>query len=176
MPASEFDRLLGDDYLGDLGERPLDQIRAMRAECQHAEASLSYLRRLVQGRLDIVAADRRRRQGGGGETDLPGLVESLPQILGDKVVAPSGPARPPAAMVVPDDDVTAELDAITGSPSDDLADLDDASADEMAEKLSDLEHRISQKRRALHERLDALQAELARRYASGEASVDSLLK
>ena len=42
--------------------------------------------------------------------------------------------------------------------------------------MTDLERHVSGQRRALHERIDALQEELVRRYKTGEASVDSLLK
>jgi hypothetical protein len=42
--------------------------------------------------------------------------------------------------------------------------------------LSDLEHAVSARRRSLHERIDALQSELTRRYKTGEATVDSLLQ
>jgi len=35
---------------------------------------------------------------------------------------------------------------------------------------------VSSDRRALHGAIDALQAEIARRYQTGEASVDSLLR
>ena len=36
-------------------------IRARRAESQQVEAKLSYLRRMAQGRLDIVSAEIGRR-------------------------------------------------------------------------------------------------------------------
>jgi chaperonin cofactor prefoldin len=45
----------------------------------------------------------------------------------------------------------------------------------MAERLTELEARISDQRRALHERIDKLQAEIVSRYKTGEASVDGLL-
>ena len=35
---------------------------------------------------------------------------------------------------------------------------------------------MSRRRRSLHERIDALQAEITRRYRTGEASVESLLR
>ena len=36
----------------------MDELRAKRAESQAIETGLSYLRRLAQGRLDIVAAEQ----------------------------------------------------------------------------------------------------------------------
>jgi hypothetical protein len=35
---------------------------------------------------------------------------------------------------------------------------------------------VSEQRQALFERIDALQAEITRRYKTGEASIDSLLQ
>jgi hypothetical protein len=45
----------------------------------------------------------------------------------------------------------------------------------MADALAGLERTVSARRHRLHQRLDQLQAELVRRYRSGEASVDALL-
>ena len=42
--------------MDDLATLPLDEVRSRRAALQGDEVGLSYLRRLVQGRLDIVAA------------------------------------------------------------------------------------------------------------------------
>jgi hypothetical protein len=46
----------------------------------------------------------------------------------------------------------------------------------IAEQLEEFERRVSQRRRALHTAIDALQEEMLRRYKSGEASVDALLQ
>jgi hypothetical protein len=84
----------------------------------------------------------------------------------------------PQLMAPEDADVdTTELDAIArptvlGS----LADADDAELDRLVHALSEYERSVSSDRRALHGAIDALQAEIARRYQTGEASVDSLLR
>ena len=57
-----------------------------------------------------------------------------------------------------------------------LTDVADDQLAAMVEGLSDYEHAVSARRRALHERIDALQAEITRRYRTGEASVESLLQ
>lgn len=177
MPIPDLERVLAADYLGDLTARPIEEIRQMRADCQQVEDSLSYLRRLVQGRLEVVTADLRCRADTGRPADPAALVEELPKILGDRVHAP-GFARPPGRLVPPDDDrVTAELDAMLDAEAlASLADRADDEVRELADRLTELERRVSSERRALHERLDALQAEVARRYKAGEVSVDSLLQ
>ena len=71
--------------------------------------------------------------------------------------------------------LTSELDAVFRSlgPIDRLADHQVA---DLATALAELELAVSARRRSLHERIDALQSELTRRYKTGEATVDSLLQ
>ena len=45
----------------------------------------------------------------------------------------------------------------------------------VTEELAQFERNVSARRRAMFDRIDALQAEIVRRYRSGEANVDSLL-
>ncbi len=179
MPSSQedLDRLLDPNYLADVDGLSLDDIRRMRAECQEAEASLSYLRRLIQGRMDIVHAYMERPEGKAAP-DLSSVVENLAGIL-------AGPGRAGGAghnpvLYSPDTDdmaeLTTELDGILGA--DDVArltELDDTQLADLAERLRALEVRVSAERRGLHERIDTLQAELVARHKSGLASVDGLL-
>lgn len=176
MWRDEVDRVLRDDYLGDLPARSLDEVRAMRDECRDIEDKVSYLRRLIQGRLDIVASDLRRRAAGGSPADLGALVEQLPEILSDKVHA-GGTGRLPSGLVLPDDeDLTVELDQVAGpGVLDRLPDLSDEEAAELARGIGELEREVSEARRGLFGRIDGLNGELARRYASGEADPGRLL-
>src|SRR5579864_1480895 len=146
---TELERLLAPHYLDGLSERSLEEVRAMRAECQEAETAVSYLRRMAQGRLDLVHACLDRHE------DLDTLVEHLPTIIG------SGPPRPPGygrlpSQMSPDlerDDLTAEIDDVLDA--DHVAALPEMDQDELrgvAERLNDIETRISHQRRALHER------------------------
>jgi hypothetical protein len=161
----------------DLTALSMDELRAKRTESQTVETGLSYLRRLAQGRLDIGAAEQRRRTAGGDPVDREHLVASLSGILGDHLIAPGNGRLP--QMLGPDlNEVDTEsLDAIAGPNR--LANLGECSDDDLAglvERLSAYEHDVSAKRRALFEQIDALQAEITRRYKTGEASVESLLQ
>jgi hypothetical protein len=176
--AAELDALLDPEYLGDLTTRDMDEVRAMRTECQEVETGLSLLRRVVQGRLDIVGLELQRRADGGDPDDLPDLIARLPELLSDRTHSPGvgrlpqimAPGELPAAL-------EEELDAIVGDAHlADLPSVDDTVLGAMAEQLSEFEHRVSGYRRELFERIDALQAEITRRYKTGEASVDSLLQ
>jgi hypothetical protein len=175
--ASDLGALLDPGYLGDLPARDMGAVRAMRAECQEVETGLSLLRRMVQGRLDIVGLELQRRAEGGDPDDLPDLIARLPEVLSDRTHAP-GVGRLPQ-MMTPGEmppELEAELDGIVGTGHlADLPSVDDATLRSMADQLADFEQRVSAHRRDLFERIDALQAEITRRYKTGEASVDSLL-
>jgi hypothetical protein len=56
-----------------------------------------------------------------------------------------------------------------------LADLDVDQLNSIAGQLEAIESRVSADRRALHERIDTLQAELVDRHKTGRATVDGLL-
>jgi len=176
--STSLDLVTDDAYLGDLSERPIDEIRAMRADCQAVETGLSYLRRLIQGRHDLVANEAANRERGGGSESLIDLIAHLPDILADRE-RPEGNGRLPQSLGTGEVDPTleAEVDAVFGSG--DVSSMDRLSDDELAaasRRLAELERQVSAHRRVFFDRLDALQAELARRYKSGEASVESLLR
>ena len=176
--SSDLNALLDPGYLGDLTSRPMDEVRAMRTECQEVETGLSLLRRMVQGRLDIVGVELTRRAEGGDPADLPALIARLPEVLSDRTHAP-GVGRLPQ-MMAPGElpaDLEAELDGIVGAGHlADLPSVDDDHLRSMADDLAAFEQKVSVHRHDLFERIDALQAEITRRYKTGEATVDSLLQ
>ena len=78
----------------------------MRVECSELETEASYLRRLAQGRIDIVRAEQERRAAGGGGS-LGSLIDDLPRILaGDSPRTDVADSRLPTRIGPPD---TAEL-------------------------------------------------------------------
>jgi hypothetical protein len=172
----DLDRMLASDYLDGMREKSLTEIRAMRTECQEAEQLLSYLRKLIQGRLDIVHT-YLEHPGSDALRDLGALVNDLPGIL-SSARRPAGSAHLPQ-LLSPDTEeggLTAELDAILGADEiATLADLDVDQLNSIAGQLEVIERRVSAERRALHERIDTLQADLVDRHKTGRASVDGLL-
>jgi hypothetical protein len=177
MPEVTLEELLAPGYLAAVIALPLAEIREQRAGANEVETGLSYLRRLVQGRLDIAMAEQARRAAGLPAGDLADLIQRLPEILGERVHAP-GPGRLPALMTPGevDRELAARLDEII--PPDQLASLPELSDADLAAVvvlLHDLEREVSLKRRSLHAVLDGLQEEIVRRYQTGEATVDHLL-
>ena len=175
--TADADRMMSPDYLADLEGRSIDEVRAMRDECLVVETGLSYLRRMVQGPLDIVNRELVRREVGGGAADRATIIEELPGILADGPRPPgNGRLSQSLEPVDLDPELAAELgDIVGGGAIADINTLPDRALLELQDRLTEFEVRVSERRRAYFDRIDALQADLTRRYRTGEATVDSLL-
>lgn len=178
------DRVLHADYLVGLDRRTLPEIRAMRAECEEAEAGVSFARRVLQGHLDIVSSElHRRHTGEAGDPSatnaLHDLVERLPQILADDHYGRSGsPGWRPLDLntEMPGVELLVAVDAaVGGAAMADLASRPQEDIEHMSGRLSELEREFSRTRRILHERIDLLKNEITARYGRGEINVDTLL-
>lgn len=156
----------------DLTSMPLSDLRAERDSLRAEEDAVSFVRRLAQGRVDLVAAVRAHRDSGGSSS----VAEIIRSGVGP---APTtGSSRPPRdTEVAADHPLVDEFDRLCDSLGfDDMADLDDAALARLADGLASFEARLSTRRRELFDRIDALTGELVRRYRDGDASVDSLLQ
>jgi hypothetical protein len=175
--SPEYDHLLGDEELVGLESRPIDEVRSLRASCVDVETGLSYLRRLVQGSLDIIERELMRRGAGGDPQSVGELVDQLPDILGE-VPRPPGVGRLTQTLEPTefDDELVDAYNALVGDGRlAHVADLGGGQLVSLMDQLREVERQVSAKRSAFHVRIDALQAELTRRYRTGEASVDTLL-
>lgn len=171
-----IDRVTAPAFLDDLAQRPLNELRAMRDDCREEEAHLSFARRILQARLDIVRAVVARRGDEGGEG--MDLLEGLPEILSDvqrpttlgttRVVPVSGPRGATGGRRTADWLI---LDASLGR----VPDLDDEELFDLVGRLNAEERRISDLRRRVLDALDALQAELVRRYAADATTVSEVV-
>ena len=167
------DRGLASEPADDLMSLDLDELRRRRKEAGKEEQELSYIRRLLQGRMDIIEAEIRRRRGEGDE-----LLDSLPRILAGN----QGPARRPAqGRFQSNDDPTGTDEAGEGEAmlsDDSIANIATRNDRELLEALDSLrnhERVVSDGRSRVHELIDRLSAELTRRYRDGSAQVDELL-
>ncbi len=154
----------------------IDEVRATRDDLAAIETGLSYLRRVVQSRLDIVFAERSQRES-GESAGAAGLVEKLPEILGSNLRS-SGTGRLNTSFIptrVPEE-LDRRLEAIL--PASRVGGLSDLSTDQLsdaARSLADLELLVSSERRQVFDVIDRLQDEIVRRYKTGEATVETLL-
>jgi hypothetical protein len=179
MASDRLERILADDYAAGLSDLAMDEVRSRRAECQEVELGLSYARRIVQGRLDIIHAELERRQAGGGPSDASDLVDRLKEgeMLGDQG-RPAGNGRLPTLMVpdVESDEFSSEIDDIAHPDSlANLPELSDEVVRKLADELTQLERSLSERRRLVFDRIDVFQAEIVNRYKTGSAHPDELL-
>lgn len=154
----------------DPADLSLDELRALRQSLQHEDDLVSYTRRVAQARLDIVNSEHARRTAG----DDGDLNEQIGGVLNRQLGG--GPARPPRPTEdLGDNPLADEFDAVCAEHQfSRLEELDDAELDKLKTAIADFEVRVSADRRERFDRLDALSAELVRRYRDGEASVDTL--
>lgn len=151
---------------------PLADLRAERDALRTDEDAVSFVRRLAQGRIDLVAAVRAHRNS----SDTSSMADIIRSGVGP---APStGSSRPPRdTEVAADHPLVDEFDELCDRLGfDDMADLDEAALVRLSDGLVEFESQLSTRRRELFDRIDALTAELVRRYRDGDASVDSLLQ
>ena len=151
---------------------PLAQIRAERTALQREEDIVSFVRRLAQGRLDLVADEQRRRASGTDDEPAP-LAQRLAEAFGQQ--HGGGSARPPRETEVPTDHpLLQQLDELCGSHGfENMETLDDRSLAALSDALGMFEKECSRQRHDMFERIDALTAEVVRRVreAGGAGAV-----
>jgi len=170
-----IDRVLAEDFLSGLTDRSLEEVRAMRADAEQEETDLSYLRRLLQGRLDILRAEVERRAGRG-----PGgsLLDALPGILAEDMASgsPHGMGRHVTVEPSRVDSHRRYVEALVADT--DLSDVGQHDAETLARLVDVLEREeveVSAKRRLVQTVMDACTAEIGKRYRDGDADVSDLL-
>ena len=171
------DRVLAPGYLDGLSQLGLDDVRRRRAEAEQEEVDLSYARRLLQGRIDILRAEQESRATDGAvirkpRTDVE-IVGALARILADGPRTTHGMGRYLGKVEpsrVGEHRREAER-AVADVGASDLASLSDLGLAEAIDHLGDIERRISRTRRSVQCVVDALTEEIARRYATGEIEV-----
>jgi hypothetical protein len=175
MNVEVLERIAAPSYLDNLTSLPIETIRSLRAECHREENRMSYLRRLAQGRHDIVQAEAERRLA-GAEPATGDVLTDLVRALAGQVTGGKADRLPRGLVAGDDPSFEAELDEVC--PTVKLASLAGVPDDELTAALNGLwalEREASGWRLLLFRRLDVLAAELTRRYREGEADVDSLL-
>lgn len=179
MPGQRrIDRIVAPTYVDDLDRRSADELRAMRNECDREETGLSYLRRVLQGRIDILRAELRRRAD-AGDDKAGTLLGDLPSVLADdrRDVSPLASRAPRPVQPPIREGGRRDLDRVLDRDA--LGDLGERGDEELADRIRELvdrEHAVSHTRRIVLDRLDAVQEELTARYSSGDADVAELFE
>ena len=165
-----IDMVLEPEYLKDIASIDLEVLRERRITAEDVEAQISYYRRLLHGRMDLINFELSRRSGEEERT----LIEALPEILASEMVFGTEPnlryieTMPPLPTItgrrlidkIMDDGVLTEL-----------PELSDDDIREAIDRLGEVENQLSAQRKRLHIVIDALQGEIVARYRTqqGEA-------
>jgi hypothetical protein len=167
MATDRIQPLLDPAYIESLGSRATDDLRAMKTECSEIETSVSYYRRLAQGRIEILDAELDRRKRGGSLEDL---ISQLPDILageGGRSSSTQSRIAEPDAPVVELEWSDGRERLITDTTLANLPLLDDNGVVSVRDELREFERDLSDVRRQLHGVLDQLEHEIAQRQAAG---------
>jgi len=171
----KIDEVLSPEFLEDLDSIELDEVRRRRRACDEVENELSYYRRLLHGRMDLLSFELRRRRG----EETRSLIEALPEILAAgedmRPAAPTGRAINLAVPQMPERgrrfvDKALDADFLTR-----ISLVEDQELEEIQHWLVEVESVISDQRRSAQHAFDAVQGELTRRYREGLANFDELL-
>jgi hypothetical protein len=160
-----IDEVLEPEYLEGLAELSLDELRGRRDTAEDVEAQISYYRRLLHGRMDLLDFEQRRRRG----EETRSIREALPEILAKGMILGSEPTLKHIETMPPLPSVTGRrlIDKIMDDGV--LANLPDLADEEIVEaivRLREVETELSGQRRQLHQVIDALQDEIVSRYRS----------
>jgi hypothetical protein len=166
-----IDKIRRDEFSQGLEQLGLEELRDRRDVCRTELEYLSLLRRLVQGRAEILRAEvgRRRSHDDGGS-----LIDRLAEILAPE--ESRGPSRGGAVQVgVPAEEMVQARRRIERLVADagisDPSALDDGQLGDAVQALSEEEHNVSNDRSEVIRVLDLLQEELKRRYKEDPSKV-----
>ncbi|MGH3780827.1 MAG: aerial mycelium formation protein [Pseudonocardiaceae bacterium] len=168
-----IDRVLDPGYVAGLAELGLGEVRVRRDDAAQEETDLSYLRRLLHARIDLVRAEQRRRSEGGTAP----VVAELARILAVNVVGPAtGSGRHQTLQPSRAEAHRRQVEALVADV--DLSDVGSLSGEQLEGALAAYrteETSVSARRREVQQVVDIFNAEIGSRYATGTASVDELL-
>jgi anion-transporting ArsA/GET3 family ATPase len=159
------DIVLEPSYVENLDAVDLDQLRRRRDTAEDVEAQISYYRRLLQGRMDLLDFEMRRRRGQEERT----LIEALPDILASGMILGSEPNLRHIETLPPLPSKTGRrlIDKIMDDGVlTQLPELGDDEILEALERLRQVEKELSNQRKQLHNVIDTLQDEIVARYRS----------
>ncbi|RZS41343.1 hypothetical protein EV193_103666 [Herbihabitans rhizosphaerae] len=168
-----IDRVLDPEYVTDLASLDLTEVRARRDDAAQEETDLSYLRRLLHGRIDIVLAEQKRRATG----DTSSVLEHLATILADNAVGPAmGSGRHQTLEPSRAEAHRRHVEALVSDADlSDVSNLADDKLDLALRTYREEEGSVSTRRREVQVVMDRLNEEIGSRYRAGSASVDELL-
>ncbi len=157
------DRVLADDFLADLATADLETLSAKRVDAEQEEVDLSYVRRLIQGRIDIAEAEQHRRATGAQGS----IIDQLASILADENATTTGSGRHISAEPSRLDEHRRVVERVVSDVRmSDVTVLDDEQLVNAIDLLRRHEEHVSKLRRRVQQVADGLAAEIGRRVAA----------
>jgi len=173
-PRRRIDLIQTPEFTSGLQELSLEEIRSRRRICADLDVELSYYRRLLQGRLDLLSFELRRRSG----EEQRSLLEALPEVLASWTSGEPGLPERRVPVDLPDLPIQGRR-AVDRALSDDflarLPEMGDSDLAVVQQRLAEAEAEMSKQRRAVFEASDRIQAELVRRYRQDRQGGDAAL-
>jgi hypothetical protein len=162
LERRRIDQIREPEFLADLSDISVKELRARRDLADTVETELSYYRRLLHGRMDLLAFEQRRRRG----EETRSLIDALPEILTgrDKTGGAKGRHLSTELPYLPVKGKR-HLDRILGN--DLMIRMSEMTEEELSEaaiELTELEAEISGLRQEVQGVLDRLQTAVIARY------------
>jgi hypothetical protein len=164
MPEGKrrLDQVLSPDFTEGLGSLDDDELRRRRDLARLEREYLSFLRRLLQGRRDILRDELDRRRTGGKAQPV---VERVVSVLSEGSLGPARGEAPVAPL--PEEELALARRRVERLLSDahlsDLEALPDQELESAIARLEDEEHAVSEARSKVINAHDTFQDEVKRR-------------
>jgi len=171
--SRRIDQVLAADFLTGLRQLTLAEVRSRRHEAEQEEVDLSYLRRLLQGRADIIRAEIAHRAN--PDDDRPFEVR-LAEVLGDGERRDHGRGRHIVVEPSRVDEHRRAGEALVADSS--ISDITAHTEEQLRadlERVMAVEREVSTNRQRVQVVMDALTEEVGRRYAEGEVDLADVL-
>lgn len=166
------DTVLDPNFIRHLPAIDLVELRSRRKLAEEEEAELSYLRRLLQSRLDVIDNELQRRResthSGQAVADVVAILTA--ETAGEpRHIAPALDPSPIAQQRRAVERLLADpaLSYVTVLSTDDLA--------VAREQVSSFEQEVSGQRLSVQTVVDSITDELMQRYRNKQATIDTLL-
>ncbi|MEA3509991.1 MAG: hypothetical protein U9R51_01010 [Actinomycetota bacterium] len=163
-------------YVQDLDSLSMEELRDRRRVLDDLDTEFSFYRRMLHGRMDLLAFEMKRRSG----EETRSLIEALPQILADGIDGPSRNTIPKDfSLTLPELSGAGNrsIDRVLGDGFlAHLPSLEDDELQEIQETLAEAEQQVSNQRRSVYHVFDLINAEITRRYRSGLVDTTDLFE
>jgi hypothetical protein len=179
QPRRRYDRIFAPEYLTGLDQVGIDELRKRRSECEEVEAELSFTRRLLQGKLDILTHELERREA-GGDTGIESLKAKLSEIFTERTEGTDGISGQVKhnRILVPASSESSRREVEKLASETVLSHIEEISNEELEviiDRLTEAEKDASLNRRKIQMVIDELGGEMVRRYKEGTQDPSALL-